>query len=114
LTNTALNAKSYLRCRALAPVSRPPLVEESYRTPARPNSADGNPALIDTSRVVFAYEGKPRLTLVHLLELGDGKPAALTPGVKVETGAKAVRVLLDGKTYSFTAVPPFDVSRHEL
>jgi hypothetical protein len=109
-TATANNGKSYLRCRALVPGAGRPQVEPSYRTPAGANSSSGNPATIDTSRVIFAYEGKPRLVLVHVLDVGDGKPAAAAPEVKIEMDAKAIRLRLDGKTYSFSAALPFDVS----
>jgi hypothetical protein len=106
---TAANAKSWLRCRPLLPGGTPK-VENSYRTPAGPNPASGVPAVIDVSRVVFAYEGKPRLTLVHLLDVGDGKPAAEPPPVRVETDEAAVRLVLEGKAFSFSARPPYDVS----
>ena len=106
---TAANAKSWLRCRPLLPGAAPK-VEDSLRTPAGPNSPDGVPAVIDTSRVTFAYEGKPRLTLVHLLETGDGKPMEGLPDARVEADAQAVQLTLNGKTFVFSALPPFEVS----
>ena len=107
---TALNGKSYLRCHPLLPGDCRPQVEKSYRTPAGANSSSGTPAIIDASRVVYAYEGKPHLTLVHLLEVGDGKPAEAVPNVKLEADAKVVRLLLEGKTFRFSGGPSFEVS----
>jgi hypothetical protein len=106
---TAANAKSWLRCRPLVP-GAPPKVEDSLPTPAGPNNDNGAPPVISTSRVTFAYEGKPRLTLVHLLETGDGKPAEGLPDARVEADAQAVRLTLNGKTFVFSAQPPFEVS----
>jgi hypothetical protein len=112
----ARNAKSYLRCVALPGRGRPQAavtvtVENSYPTPAGANSAKGTPAVIDASRVVFAYEGKPRLTLIHLLEVGDGpSPAAAPPAPQVELRPGAVGLALDKKTYRFSATSPFEVS----
>jgi hypothetical protein len=85
-------------------------VENSYPTPAGAVSAKGNPAVIDASRVVFAYEGQPRLTLIHLLEIGDGPPPAAAPAAQVEFRPAAVELLLEKKTYRFSATPLFDVS----
>ncbi|MGA2065773.1 MAG: heparinase II/III family protein [Thermoguttaceae bacterium] len=107
------NAKSYLRCVALAVRGRPQgalSVENSYPTPAGANSTKGNPAVIDASRVVYAYEGKPRLTLIHLLEIGDGPPPPAAPAPPVEFRQGAVELLLDKNTYRFSAASPFDVS----
>jgi hypothetical protein len=132
------NASSYLRCVALpvrdvgkgdrhllceapegpfrqkvpVPFSRPTVsVENSYPTPAGANSGKGTPAVIDASRVVFAYAGQPRLTLIHLLEIGDGpSPAATPPAPQVEFRPGGVELLLDKKTYRFSATSPFDMS----
>jgi len=107
------NAKSYLRCTALPVRGRPQgalTVENSYPTPAGANSGKGTPAVIDASRVVFAYESQPRLTLIHLLEVGDGPPPAAPPAAQVDFRPGAVELLLDKKTYRFSAAPPFDVS----
>jgi hypothetical protein len=108
-TVTASNGKSYLQCRSLVVGADRPQVGTSYRTPAGPNSSGGNPATIDTSRVTFTYDGKPRLVLIHVLDMGDGKPAAAAPDVKIETDTRAIRLRLDGKMYSFSAAPPFGV-----
>jgi hypothetical protein len=110
---TALNRKSYLRCRTLLPGDCRPQVEKSYRTPAGANSSSGAPAVIDTSRAVYAYEGKPRLTLVHLLEVGDGKPPAAAPSLKLEPDGQVVRLLLEGKAFRFSSGPSFAVSCEE-
>ena len=110
---TALNGKSYLRCRPLSPGDSRPQVEKSYRTPAGANSSSGVPAVIDTSRVVYVYEGTSRLALVHLLEVGDGEPPEAGPNLKLDLDGKAVRLLLEGKTFRFSAGPAFEVSCEE-
>jgi hypothetical protein len=51
-----------------------------------------------------------RLILVHLLEVGDGKPPAESPSAKIELDQEAVRLLLNDQAYSFSAAAPFDVS----
>ncbi len=88
-----------------------PSVEDSYRTPAGPTSSGGNPASIDASRVVFAYEGAPRLTLVHVLDVGDGKPPPPAQDIAVEAAPDAARIVVEGSAFSFSASPPYEVSR---
>ena len=110
---TALNGKSFLRCRPLLPGDSRPHVEKSYRTPAGANSSSGTPAVIDASRVVYAYEGKPLLTLVHLLEVGDGKPPAAVRSMKLEANGSVLRLLLEGKTFCFSSGSSFAVSSEE-
>jgi hypothetical protein len=111
----ARNSKSFLRCMPLAgegvaaPLPASPQVEDSYPSPAGANSAKGMPAVIPASRVIYAYAGKPRLTLVHLLDMGDGPPAA-APAARVHIEQNTVELSLSGKTYRFSAAVPFDVS----
>ena len=114
-TVTAFNSRSYLRCRALDSGCRAQ-VKDSYRTPAGPSSSSGNPSLLDASRVIFAYEGnKARLTLIHVVDVGDGQKAPAPPEIKIltTTGAKAMTVLVDGKAFEFSTVSPFAILSRE-
>ncbi len=56
----AWNASSWIRCRGLLPA------EGRVTVAATP---------VSTHRVSLAYDGQPELTLVHLLEVGDGTTA---------------------------------------
>ena len=91
---------------------QPPRVEASYRTPAGPNSSGGNPRAIDASRVIYAYEGKPALMLIHLIEVGDGAPTDAFAGAEV-LGGDHQRLKLGGRTFHFSDGPTFAVSREE-
>ena len=109
-TVIALNAAGYLRCRSLAPDGPAPAVEDSYRTPAGPTSPGGNPTFIDASRVVFSYPGKPSLTLAHVLEVGDGTPAPPARDVAVRIDPLGTKVSIGGRTFAFSAAPPYEIS----
>lgn len=103
LTVTATNGKSYLRCR---PVGEPRvLLEEGLRTPAGRGWA-----MIDTSRVVYACDAADRLTLVHVLEMGDGQPPAQAEAIRAEIAPETVKVTLGGKTYRFESGKTFAVT----
>jgi hypothetical protein len=112
-TITASNARSYLRCRSLAP-GRPPQFEASYRTPAGPSNSSGNPSMLDASRVVYSYEGKARLNLVHALEVGDGQPS-MPAEIKTSAaaGAGSITLVVAGKTFEFSTVSPFEIRSRE-
>jgi hypothetical protein len=111
-TVTARNEKSFLRCRALQGGGREPRAEASYRSPAGPVSSGGNPRAIDASRVIYSYDGAPRLALVHLIAVGDGPapPAAEDPAATVEIAEEEVRLGLGGRRFAFSAEAPFGVS----
>ncbi|HOD82171.1 MAG: Heparinase II/III-like protein [Planctomycetes bacterium ADurb.Bin126] len=96
LTVTATNGKSYLRCRPVGPAAPRVLIEEGLRTPAGRNWA-----MIDTSRVVYACDAGERLTLVHVLEMGDGQPPAKGADARFAASGEAVLVILNGKAYRF-------------
>lgn len=106
---TARNAQSFLRCRALGPGCRRLHLEDSYRTPAGPPSARGNPASLETSRAVFTYEGAPELVLIHVLDVGDGEPIAAMPAIAVKQDPEALRITMEGKTATFFSAPSFEV-----
>ncbi len=113
-TVTAFNPRSYLRCRALEPESALQ-IENSYSTPAGPSSSTGNPSMVDTSRVSFAYPGKPRMTLIHALEMGDGNSQTLPAPIEIKTlgntdvESPAIVVQADGRTFEFSTASPFEI-----
>ncbi len=89
------NAKSWLRCRPVLPGGSVPVVTA---TPVKTHCAS------------FSYKGKARLTLVHLLEVGDGRQPGKPIEVKARRTGKAVEVTLDGRAFSFAAEAPFEVA----
>jgi hypothetical protein len=108
-TVTASHARGYLRCRSLVP-GGPPQVEASYRTPAGPSSSSGNPSMLDASRVSYSYEGKTRLNLVHVLEVGDGQPSVpVEINTSAAAGARSISLVVAGKTFEFSTVSPFEI-----
>ncbi len=109
-TITATNGKSYLRCRPAGAAAAPRvLIEEGLRTPAGRNWA-----MIDTSRVVYACDGGERLTLVHVLEMGDGQPSAPPEPVQAVPGPDAVKVTIGGKPFRFAAGGAYEVSDEQV
>ncbi len=105
LAITATNGKSYLRCRPVGPVAPRVLIEEGLRTPAGRNWA-----MIDTSRVVFACDAGERVTLVHVLEMGDGQPSAPLEDVRAAVAPDAVKVTVGGRTCRFETGGTFAVT----
>jgi heparinase II/III-like protein len=102
---TATNGKSWLRCRDLLP-GVDARAEPSLPAPAGPVSSGGNPKTIDTTRLVFTYRGEGRLTLAHLIEVGDGAPPEPGPPPAVRTDGDGVHLALGGKTFLFSVSPP--------
>ena len=103
---TATNGKAWLRCQPLLPGGVKPEVKPGQKTQLSPAHK-----LSDTSRLAFTYKGKEKLTLVHVLEVGDGKTAAKPVKVRAESGAGGIEISLDGKTFLFSGKAPFPVSR---
>ncbi len=100
------NEKSWLRCRDLLS-GQTPIIEKSLPTQL---TADRK-TLTEISRVNFIYKQQPgSRVLVHLIEVGDGKPGA-AKAVKPRVTEGAVEILLKGKTYVFSRKAPFSVSR---
>jgi hypothetical protein len=91
------NGKSWIRCRAVFPGGQKPTVA---------------PTPVGTHRVAFAYPGKPTLTLVHVLEVGDGTPGGEAAVTVNEKGA-TVEVTLAGTRYRFDGDPGFAVAGPE-
>ena len=107
---TAANSRSYLRCRAFLADGRVQL-EDSYRTAAGPSSASGNPGIVEASRAAYVYAGNPRLTLLHVLEIGDGKPPATPVEVKFSKDRNTgnLNLNLEGKNFEFLATAPYEI-----
>jgi len=115
-TVTATNGTSWIRCRPVHPLAAAPQVEA---TP------------VNTHRVAYAYggesaagrpgedagdpgdgaagPGKERLTLVHVLEVGDGKPAAEPVTASVAETDGGVSVTVGGRTFTFSGPPDYAV-----
>ena len=102
------NAKSWLRCRALLPGGTGPEVQASY-----PAWLSGDKTTANISRMVFTYKGQQKLTLVHLLEVGDGAALGAATAAKAEATPDGVNLTLAGRKFQFSAVAPFAVSDKE-
>jgi len=101
---TVTNQKSWLRCQDLLSVQEP-VVEKSYLT----QLSDNRRKLTAISRVNFIYQQQPSITLVHLIEVGDGDPAQpCVAGTTVTDGD--VRLTIAKRTYVFSKKAPFTVS----
>lgn len=102
---TVTNEKSWLRCRDLLSAQKP-VVEKSYLT----QLSDNRRKLTAISRVNFVYAAAPgSLTLVHLIEVGDGESAQPCVARTTVTD-RDVRLTIAERTYVFSKKPPFTVS----
>ncbi len=98
------NEKSWLHCRSLTSQEEP-VVEKSLVTQLGNNKRK----LSKVSRANFVYKPAAEgLTLVHVIEVGDGKPVAPV-AVNAKITADAVEVPLNGKTFVFSKKAPFAV-----
>ncbi len=102
---TTTNGKSWLRCRAILHRGATPTM-----TPGLKTQLSAAHKLSDTYRVTFSYQGGPKLTLVHVLEVGDGTAPGKAAGVKAKLTAEGVEVPLGGRTFLFSSKPPFGIS----
>lgn len=89
------NGKSWLRCRSVWPRAVVPTVTQ---TP------------VGTHCASFSYPADGTLTLVHLLEVGDGDHPGQPDAIQIVQTAESIRVTLDGNTFIFAKRPPFAVS----
>jgi hypothetical protein len=101
----AANETSWLRCRSLSSDARP-TVEKSPPTQLTRDHRKQT----EIARVQFVYPAQPgERTLLHFIEVGDGKPGAaarLTPKIT----ADAVELAIDGKTFVFSKRAPYAVA----
>ncbi len=99
------NGQAWLRCRAILPGGVAPLM-----TPGLKTQLSAAHKLSDTYRVVFSYKGGPKLTLVHVLEVGDGAAPGKAAEIKPKVTAAGVELPLGGRTFLFSARAPFGIS----
>jgi hypothetical protein len=71
--------------------------------------------MLEVSRVVYSYEGKARLNLVHALDVGDGQPPSVPVEIKTSAaaGAGSITLVLTGRTFEFSTVSPFEIRSRE-
>jgi hypothetical protein len=89
------NGKSWLRCQAVWPSRSAPAVAA---TP------------VNTHRASFRYQGKDKLTLVHLLEVGDGAQPCAPTRIKAVQSDRAIVATVDGTSFNFAGEPRFELS----
>ena len=100
----ATNGESWIRCRSLVS-NKEPIVENSLPT----QLSDDPKKLTDISRVNFVYAGQAEeMTLVHLIEVGDGHPDA---GIDEKPRITNDQIELDliDRTFVFARKAPFTV-----
>jgi len=93
----ASNGKNSLRCRPIFPGSGAPAAEA---TP------------VNTHRLAYTYPGgKSAITLVHVIDVGDGQtppPASPVKASQGETGA--LDITIAGQTFHFSPAPEFSIT----
>lgn len=89
------NGKSWIRCRPVLPGGAVPVVTA---TP------------VNTHCASFSYQGRTGLTLVHLIEVGDGPQPGNPTEVRTQQAGKTVEVGLDGRAFSFASQAPFEIT----
>jgi len=92
----ATNGKSWLRVRPLLPGAPAPEVA---------------PTEVKTHRVTYTYTGRGTLTLVHLLEIGDGEEPAPAAGTRARMMEEGAQVTLQGRRFLFSRSAPFEVNQ---
>jgi len=106
-TILASNGESWLRCRGLRPKGVAPRVKPGDPT-------DMHPAIESrqTSRVSFVYPGAAQLVLVHVLEVGDGKPPAAPAKITLRQAERdGLAVSVAGDSYLFDGGAPYRISK---
>jgi hypothetical protein len=106
----ASNGKSWLRCR-------PIMLPDDARGAAAPGEAASkaiSPEVaetpVGTHQVCYTYAGKDRLTLVHVLDVGDGDRPGPASAVRVRPTDRGVVLAVDGKAFLFATGEPFAVT----
>jgi len=97
------NGTSWLRCRSLWPGHAAPKVEPSLSTQVDRRT------VIKAHRATFTYKGQARLTLVHLIQVGDGDRPADAGRVDLNVTKQAVTITLAGRTFTLAAEAPFGI-----
>ena len=92
---TVSTAKSWLRCTPVMPEVSAPAVSATD---------------VSTHCVSYSYSGASELSLVYLLEVGDGEITDQVAEIGVRSTDEAVEVILDGRTFVFASRTPFEVA----
>jgi hypothetical protein len=102
---SAGNGKAWLRCRSLLPAGAAPAVADGQAT-----FLEGGNKKAPTWRAEFKCPGKAAMTLVHLVEVGDGAEPGAAAEAKAEVTADGVVVTVAGRKFLFAAAAPCAVS----
>ncbi len=94
----ATNGKSWLRCRAILPASAPPAAGPAVE-----------PTPVNTHRAVYTYGGGAKVTLVHVIEVGDGATAGPAVAAEVAVKDSAIEVMVGGRRFAFGTKDSFAV-----
>ncbi|HOX06903.1 MAG TPA: heparinase II/III family protein [Planctomycetota bacterium] len=99
---SAGNGKAWLRCRALLPAgAAAPAVSDGPLT-----YLEGGNKKAPTWRAEYKYPGKASLTLVHLLEVGDGAEPGAAADAKAEATVEGVALTIAGRKFLFAVAAP--------
>jgi heparinase II/III-like protein len=100
------NGKSWLRCRSLTDPETAPVPSKSL--PAQ--LSRDHKKLSPVTRITYTAKEQPgTITMVHLIDVGDGQPG---PALKAKHSITddAVEVTVSGKTYTFSRTAPYAIS----
>jgi len=86
---------SWLRCTPVMPEGPEPIVESTS---------------VNTKRISYGYNAGNTLSLVYLLEVGDGEITDAAAVVEATVTDEAVEVNLEGKKFIFESREPFEVA----
>jgi hypothetical protein len=102
---TLSNGKAWLRCRALLPGGSQPAVTNGLAT-----LLDGQNKAAPTWRAEYKYPGKPNMTLIHILDVGDGSEPGPMGDVKAGETTGGTELSFGSRKFVFAASEPFGVS----
>lgn len=91
----ASNGTSWLRCTPVMPQAASPAVSATD---------------VGTYRVSYTYSGENRLSLIHLLEIGDGEFTDQVADISANSTEEAVEVTLGGWTFFMQSQAPFEIN----
>ncbi|MFO7897976.1 MAG: heparinase II/III family protein [Planctomycetota bacterium] len=91
----ATNGESWLRCRPVVPGPSIPKIDKTWAK---------------THRAAYTYELKRALTLLHVLDVGDGTRPVKAPEVRTKSTKLGLYLTLGGRTFLFDNRDPFAVS----
>ena len=89
------NGTSWLRCTPVMPQAASPAVSATD---------------VGTHRVSYTYSGENRLSLIHLLEIGDGEFTDQVADISANNTEEAVEVTLEGWTFFMQSQAPFEIN----